>query len=181
MKYPKHYPVKDLWKPEAPENENWRLNWETPLKSTNRELAEMLREAAQSLESEHGFCSQSFAIREAEHRLRHTLDAPPVRTLPMEWRQMANHCSPGAHDALLIVADRLEKECRKSVNQADECRRVLKPGGTFIFKWCEHEIPLREILALTPHKPLYGHRTGAREKTHWVAFIKHNVERAHGA
>lgn len=125
MKYPEHYPVKDLWKPEAPENENWRPNWETPLKSTNRELAEMLREAAQSLESEHGFCSQSFAIREAEHRLRHTLDAPPVRTLPMEWRQMANHCSPGAHDALLIVADRLEKECRKSVNQADECRRVL--------------------------------------------------------
>lgn len=54
-----------------------------------------------------------------------------------------------------------------------ECFRVLKPGGTFIFKWCEHEIPLREILALTPEKPLYGHRTGSREKTHWVAFIKH--------
>jgi SAM-dependent methyltransferase len=53
-----------------------------------------------------------------------------------------------------------------------ECFRVLKPGGTFIFKWCEHEIPLREILALTPHKPLYGHRTGSRQKTHWVAFCK---------
>ena len=56
-----------------------------------------------------------------------------------------------------------------------ECFRVLKPGGTFIFKWCEHEIPLREILALTPEKPLYGHRTGAREKTHWVAFLKQNT------
>lgn len=53
-----------------------------------------------------------------------------------------------------------------------ECFRVLKPGGTFIFKWCEFEIPLREILALTPEKPLYGHRTGARQKTHWVAFVK---------
>lgn len=53
-----------------------------------------------------------------------------------------------------------------------ECFRVLKPGGTFIFKWCEHEIPLRRILALTQEKPLFGHRTGAREKTHWVTFIK---------
>lgn len=53
-----------------------------------------------------------------------------------------------------------------------ECFRVLKPGGTLIFKWCEHEIPLRRVLALAPEKPLYGHRTGAREKTHWVAFIK---------
>ena len=57
-----------------------------------------------------------------------------------------------------------------------ECFRVLKPGGTFIFKWCEHEIPLREILALTPHAPLCGHRTGSREKTHWVAFIKQNTQ-----
>lgn len=54
----------------------------------------------------------------------------------------------------------------------EECFRVLKPGGTFIFKWCEVEIPLREILALTPHQPLFGHRTGRRENTHWVAFIK---------
>lgn len=56
-----------------------------------------------------------------------------------------------------------------------ECFRVLRNDGTLIFKWCEHEIPLREILALTPHKPLYGHRTGSREKTHWVAFIKPNA------
>ncbi len=62
-----------------------------------------------------------------------------------------------------------------------ECFRVLKPGGTFIFKWCEHEIPLREILSLTPHKPLYGHRTGSREKTHWVAFLKSQREAAESA
>lgn len=53
-----------------------------------------------------------------------------------------------------------------------ECFRVLKPGGTFIFKWCEVEIPLREILALTDQKPVYGHKTGRREKTHWVCFVK---------
>lgn len=53
-----------------------------------------------------------------------------------------------------------------------ECFRVLKPGGTLIFKWCEFEIPLADVLGLTPETPLYGHRTGRREKTHWVAFLK---------
>jgi SAM-dependent methyltransferase len=57
-----------------------------------------------------------------------------------------------------------------------ECFRVLKPGGTLIFKWCELEIPLREILELTPHKPLYGHRRLDHPMgTHWVAFLKHNA------
>ena len=56
-----------------------------------------------------------------------------------------------------------------------ECFRVLKPGGTLIFKWAETEFPLREILALTPHKPLYGHRSGKASKTHWCAFLKPNA------
>lgn len=53
-----------------------------------------------------------------------------------------------------------------------ECFRVLKFGGTLIFKWCETEIPLKDILALTNQKPLFGHRSGKASKTHWVAFIK---------
>ena len=53
-----------------------------------------------------------------------------------------------------------------------ECFRVLKPHGTLIFKWNEVDIPLREVLALTPEKPLYGHRSGKKANTHWVAFIK---------
>ena len=56
-----------------------------------------------------------------------------------------------------------------------ECFRVLKPNGTLIFKWCESEIPLKEVLALTDNKPLYGHRSGKKAMTHWVAFIKSNV------
>ena len=35
-----------------------------------------------------------------------------------------------------------------------ECFRVLRPNGTLIFKWCESEIPLKEILKLTNNKPL---------------------------
>jgi hypothetical protein len=53
-----------------------------------------------------------------------------------------------------------------------ECFRVLKIHGILVFKWCETEIPLREVLSLTPEKPLYGHRSGKKSNTHWVAFMK---------
>jgi SAM-dependent methyltransferase len=55
-----------------------------------------------------------------------------------------------------------------------ECFRVLKPNGTLIFKWGSREIPLEQILALTPQKPLYGHKSGKKSTTHWVAFLKPN-------
>lgn len=54
----------------------------------------------------------------------------------------------------------------------EECFRVLKPNGTLVFKWNETQIPVREILECTEHKPLYGHRSGRLSKTHWVVFIK---------
>lgn len=50
--------------------------------------------------------------------------------------------------------------------------RVLKPGGTLIFKWTDTENPVSEILKLTPHKPLFGHKSGKQQHTHWIAFIK---------
>lgn len=53
-----------------------------------------------------------------------------------------------------------------------ECFRVLKDEGILIFKWSEHEIPLREVLALTEYKPLFGHPSGKQQKTHWVCFMK---------
>ena len=53
-----------------------------------------------------------------------------------------------------------------------ECFRVLKPDGVLIFKWCEYDIPLSEILKLTPHKPLFGHKSGKQQKTHWITFMK---------
>ena len=53
-----------------------------------------------------------------------------------------------------------------------ECFRVLKDEGTLIFKWNEVSIPLKDILALTPQKPVLGHPSGKRMGTHWVLFIK---------
>lgn len=53
-----------------------------------------------------------------------------------------------------------------------ECFRVLKPGGTLVFKWSENEITLGEILKLSPERPLLGHRSGKNSQTHWVLFQK---------
>ncbi len=53
-----------------------------------------------------------------------------------------------------------------------ECFRVLKPDGVLIFKWNETDIPVREVLELTPVRPLFGHRSGKASKTHWITFMK---------
>ena len=54
----------------------------------------------------------------------------------------------------------------------DECMRVLKPKGTLIFKWNETQIPVSEILEVIKCQPIYGHKSGRQNKTHWLAFIK---------
>ncbi|WP_232093927.1 class I SAM-dependent methyltransferase [Serratia ureilytica] len=53
-----------------------------------------------------------------------------------------------------------------------EAFRVLKPMGTLIFKWNETQIKTSEILALTDQKPAFGHPSGKRANTHWIAFFK---------
>ncbi len=53
-----------------------------------------------------------------------------------------------------------------------ECFRVLRPEGTLVFKWNENEVPVSQILALTPEKPLFGNRGGKNLQSHWVVFLK---------
>lgn len=53
-----------------------------------------------------------------------------------------------------------------------ECFRVLKPNGTLIFKWNETQIKVKDILSLTPYKPLFGHVTKRHGGTHWFTFMK---------
>ena len=63
-----------------------------------------------------------------------------------------------------------------------ECFRVLKPGQFLIFKWNETQIRVREMLALTGEQPLFGHKSGKREKTHWITFMKRGgMETHHGS
>lgn len=56
-----------------------------------------------------------------------------------------------------------------------ECFRVLKPEGVLIFKWYDAEIPVKDVLALTTEKPLFGHISGKASRTHWIAFLKPNA------
>jgi len=53
-----------------------------------------------------------------------------------------------------------------------ECFRVLQADGILIFKWNEHDVPLKSVLALTEYTPLFGHPSGKAMKTHWVTFMK---------
>ena len=54
----------------------------------------------------------------------------------------------------------------------DECWRVLETYGTLIFKWSEHDIPVKKLLEVIEHEPLYGHKSGKRAMTHWLSFVK---------
>ena len=54
----------------------------------------------------------------------------------------------------------------------NECLRVLKPYGVLVFKWCECDIPLKDVLALCPAKPIIGNRRPKASKTHWVLFMR---------
>jgi hypothetical protein len=57
-----------------------------------------------------------------------------------------------------------------------ECFRVLKDEGILIFKWNETQIKVSEILALTDHKPLFGHVSGKAANTHWITFMKQHAK-----
>lgn len=54
----------------------------------------------------------------------------------------------------------------------DECLRVLKPNGTLIFKWNEHQINLPAVLKVIQQEPLFGHTSGKHGKTKWMTFLK---------
>lgn len=54
----------------------------------------------------------------------------------------------------------------------DECFRVLEDDGILIFKWNETDISVVEVLKLTNYKPLFGHKSGKLQRTHWICFIK---------
>ena len=53
-----------------------------------------------------------------------------------------------------------------------ECFRVLSSDGVLVFKWAEDQVKIKEVLALTPVIPLFGHPTGRKGLTHWYVFMK---------
>jgi len=68
---------------------------------------------------------------------------------------------------------KLSDDWRADISKGfDECFRVLEPCGVLVFKWNETQIKLREVLALTPEKPLFGQVSGKAGMTHWLVFMK---------
>ena len=79
----------------------------------------------------------------------------------------------GKNGWMAVKYGSLGTEWREDLRRGfNECFRVLKPDGVLIFKWNETVIPLSEVLKLTAQKPLFGHPSGLRQKTHWVCFMK---------
>ena len=65
-----------------------------------------------------------------------------------------------------ILSDNWRDDLRRGFA---ECFRVLRAGGTLVFKWSEVQIKLAEILKLTDAKPVVLHK---KQKTHFAIFLK---------
>lgn len=71
---------------------------------------------------------------------------------------------------------KLEGDWKEELRQGfAECFRVLRLEGTLVFKWNENDVPVSQILALTPARPLIGNRCGKAAKSHWIVFMKEPV------
>lgn len=84
--------------------------------------------------------------------------------------------SLGKNSYMAVKYGRLDKltwqqDLQKGFN---ESFRVLEYNGILIFKWNEFDIKLKDVLKLSPYRPLFGHPSGKAMKTHWVCFMKIN-------
>ncbi|HTH11434.1 MAG TPA: SAM-dependent methyltransferase [Acidovorax sp.] len=79
----------------------------------------------------------------------------------------------GPRSWLAAKYGKLGSDWREDVRAGfDECFRVLQPGGVLVFKWNETQVKLREVLELTPERPLFGQVSGRGGLTHWLVFMK---------
>lgn len=49
---------------------------------------------------------------------------------------------------------------------------ILDPCCSTRAMWNQTQVPVRDVLALTPVQPLFGHPSGRRGLTHWLVFMK---------
>ncbi|HGD3831184.1 TPA: class I SAM-dependent methyltransferase [Streptococcus agalactiae] len=77
----------------------------------------------------------------------------------------------GQNSIMKAQYGQLDKEnWEKDISKGfQECMRVLKVGGTLVFKWSDCQINVKEVLSAIPFKPLFGQRRGT---THWMTFVK---------
>lgn len=84
------------------------------------------------------------------------------------------HIKRGGDNSWIVKKyGRLNQSWKEDLKKGfSECFRVLKNNGCLIFKWNETQIPVLEILKLTPNTPIIGHKSGKRMDTHWLLFFK---------
>ena len=81
----------------------------------------------------------------------------------------------GSRSWLAAKYGRLSQDWREDLRAGfSECFRVLHADGTLVFKWNETQVKLSQVLALTPHRPLFGNTSGRKSGTHWLVFMKPN-------
>lgn len=79
----------------------------------------------------------------------------------------------GPRSWLAAKYGKLGQDWRDDLRQGfAECFRVLESSGVLVFKWNETQVRLAEVLALTPHRPLFGNTSGRKAGTHWMVFMK---------
>lgn len=79
----------------------------------------------------------------------------------------------GAKSWLAAKYGKLGPDWREDLRRGfAECFRVLATDGVLVFKWNETHVKVGEVLALTPHQPLFGQVSGRRGMTHWLVFMK---------
>ena len=79
----------------------------------------------------------------------------------------------GENSWLALKYGKLEKDWDKMIHDGFwECMRVLDEYGVLIFKWSEVQIPLKEVLKVIKSEPLFGHKSGKHNNTHWLCFMK---------
>ena len=79
--------------------------------------------------------------------------------------------SPGPRSWMAAKYGKLGADWRADLAAGfSECFRVLEASGTLVFKWSESQVKLSEVLALTPHRPLFGNTAGKKAGTHWLVF-----------
>lgn len=79
----------------------------------------------------------------------------------------------GPRSWLAAKYGKLTKNWRDDLRKGfSECFRVLASDGVLVFKWNETQVALRDVLALTDQRPLFGHTSGRKGMTHWLVFMK---------
>lgn len=79
----------------------------------------------------------------------------------------------GDKSFLGIKYGKLPAEWKEYIERGfEECFRVLKDDGILYFKWSSVQISVKEVLQLSPYRPLLGDQRGTTRR---IIFIKNKV------